>query len=83
MLQAIPRPKLIWKVFSSAIGRKIRSTDVNHLIDEDCDSEFISGKESQKGKDQHRPHLLPKHAMVNQHDKKSGRKYLSHVEMTK
>ena len=43
MLQANSRPKLVWKLLNDALGRKIKSTDVKKLIEEDRNSEIISG----------------------------------------
>ena len=46
MVQANSCPKLIWKVLTEALGLKSKSTDVKHLIDEDSNSETISGNKS-------------------------------------
>ena len=46
MLQAISRPKLIWKVLNDALRRKSKSTDVKQLIDKDRNSEIITGNKN-------------------------------------
>ena len=43
MVQIISRPKIFWKILNDALGRESKSTDVKQLIDENSNSEIISG----------------------------------------
>ena len=46
MLQANSRPKIIRKVLNDALGRESKSADLKQLIDEDSNSEIISGNKT-------------------------------------